>query len=628
VTGFNIPGSPEFGNATQQPDSRYDHTWNFTDTVSIVRGRHQLKFGGEFWWQTFSNWDQTINGGTAGSFYFSNLETDNPDSPTFGSAGYGFASFFLGQVDSLQRLVGATRFEYRIPYAALFVSDTLQLTHKLTLNLGLRYDIPYPWRFTDSHRLSGMSLSAPNPGAGNLSGAYVFGNAANVPPVDKKEFGPRASLAYALNNTTVIRMGYGIIYSISNAAAIGAVQFGNGFQSGYEGFQNITSLNSGITPASILANGFPPYALPLPDQFPGLNLGGLADYYNHDGDKQAYTQTWTFDVQRELVFNMFVDAAYVGNKGQRLQAGLENLDQVPAKYLTMGPLLNQDINSAAAAAAGFHSPYAGFTGTVSQALRPFPQYTSINDAFQPLGSSTYHALQTKVQKRFSDGLSFLVSYTLSKTLTNTGLSGYAAFNGGALDTANRGIEKHIAGQDQTHNLVASLVYELPIGKSMTGATGKLLKGWEVAAVLRHASGNPLGIGGGPPLPIFGGGNRPNRVPGVTGYGSYSGSFDPAKDSYLNPAAWSEPAPYTFGTASVTEPSLRSFAIHNQDFSVIKRTYIRERMNLEFRAEFFNLFNQVIFGSPSTNFDALSTFGLVFGQANTPRNTQFALKFNF
>jgi hypothetical protein len=628
VTGFNIPGSPEFGNATQQPDSRYDHTWNFTDTVSIVKGRHQVKFGGEFWWQTFRNWDRTGNGGTAGSFYFNNLETDNPDSPTFGNAGYGFASFFLGQVDSLQRLVGATPFEYRLPYAAAFVSDTIQLRPKLTFNVGLRYDLPYPWRFTDPKRLAAMSLTTPNPDAGNRPGAYVFGNSANVPPVDKKEFGPRLSLAYALNNKTVVRTGYGIIYSISNAAAIGAVQFGNGFTAGYTGFQNTTSLNSGITPASTLANGFPQYTLPLPDQFPGLNVGGVADYYNHDGDKQAYMQTWTFDIQRELPYSMFIDAAYVGNKGQRLQAGLENLNQVPASYLSLGPLLNQDIGSSAAAAAGFGLPYPGFTGTVAQALRRFPQYTSINDAFQPLGSSSYHALQTKVQKRFSDGLSFLVSYTLSKTLTNTSLSGYSAFNGGALDTANRSLEKHIAGQDQTHNLIGSLVYELPIGKGRKGAAGKLFGGWEVAAVTRHGSGTPLSIGGGPPLPIFGGGNRPNRVPGVAGRASWSGSFDPAIDKYLNPAAWSQPAPYTFGTASATEPNLRGFPFHNQDFSVIKRTYIKERMNVEFRAEFFNIFNQVVFGSPSTSLNSLSTFGMVFGQANTPRNIQFALKMNF
>jgi hypothetical protein len=628
VTGFNIPGSPEFGNATQQPDGRYDHTWNFTDTVSVVKGRHQLKFGGEYWWQTFRNWDRTGNGGTAGSFYFSNLETDNPDSATFGSAGYGFASFFLGQVDSLQRLVGATPFKYILPYGAAFVSDTVQLTPKLTLNVGLRYDFPSPWRFSDPKRLAAINLTTPNPGAGNLPGAYVFGNSALVPPMDKKEFGPRASLAYSPDSKTVVRVGYGIIYSISNASAIGAIQFGNGFTAGYTGFQNISSLNSGITAGSILANGFPQFTQPLPDQNAALNIGALADYYNHDAGKQAYTQTWTVDIQRQLPFQMFADVAYVGNKGQRLPASLENLNQVPASYLSLGPLLNQDINSTAAATAGFHSPYAGFAGTVGQALRAFPQYTSINDAFQPLGSSTYDALQAKVQKRFSNGLSFLVSYTFSKTLTNTSLSGYSAFNGGAMDTANRGIEKHIAGQDQTNNFITSLIYEIPVGKNITGAGGKLVRGWEVAAVLRYASGNPLSIGGGPPLPIFGGGNRPDSVRGVAACANISGTFDPAVDSYLNPAAFVQPAPYTFGTTPVTEPNCRSFPIFNEDFSVIKRTYIKERMNLEFRAEFFNVFNRVVFSAPSTNFNALNTFGFVFGQANTPRNIQFALKLNF
>ena len=106
------------------------------------------------------------------------------------------------------------------------------------------------------------------------------------------------------------------------------------------------------------------------------------------------------------------------------------------------------------------------------------------------------------------------------------------------------------------------------------------------------------------------------------------AFDPAVDSYLNPAAFAQPALYTFGTASVTEPNLRSFPIYNENFSLIKRSYIKEKINLEFRAEFFNLFNRVTFAAPSTNFDALNTFGFVFGQANTPGNIQFGLKVNF
>ena len=139
----------------------------------------------------------------------------------------------------------------------------------------------------------------------------------------------------------------------------------------------------------------------------------------------------------------------------------------------------------------------------------------------------------------------------------------------------------------------------------------------------------MGIGGGGPIPLFGGGNAPNRVKGVSARSSVSpGSFDPARDSYLNPAAFSQPAAYTLGNASPSEPSTRGFPLLGEDFSVIKRTQIREAMNLEFRAEFFNAFNRVIFSNPSTGLSDLTSFGRSFGQANTPRQIQFGMKFRF
>jgi hypothetical protein len=629
LTGFNISGLPKLGNAGEQGDSRYDHTYNYTDTLSILRGKHQLKFGGEYWAQSFRNFDQTAGGGPAGNLFFGALETDLPNSPTFGQAGNSFASFLLGQVDRYQRQIGAAERTFKIPYAAFFGADTIQLTSKLTLNLGLRYELAFPWRDEDPGRISAINLTTPNPGAGGRPGAYVYGNDAVVPEVDKKAFGPRIGVTYALNNKTVVRAGFGIIYSVSNAATTGASQFGNSYQLGFTAVQDQGSINNGITAVRLLRDGFPQFTGTLPNRDPALNIGGVADYYNPGGAKQAYQQTWTLDVQRELPFGIFADAAYVGNHGLRLPGNLENLNQVPVQYLGLGPLLNQPIDSPEAIAAGFGLPYPGFTGTVGQALRPYPQYLSINNSFQPSGSSSYNSMQVKVQKRFSDGLSFLTSYTLSKTLTNTGLSGFAIFNNGARDTANRGLEKGLAGNDRTHNLVTSFVYELPFSRGAKGAAGKLARGWSLAGVVRYQSGTPIGIGGGPPLPLFGGGNAPNRIPDVSARSNVSaGDFDPATDRYLNPAAFSQPAPFTFGTGGRIEPNLRSFAFYNEDLAIIKRTSITESMNVEFRSEFFNILNRVVFGAPSSDFNDPTSFGRVFGPGNNPRQIQFGLKFNF
>jgi len=237
----------------------------------------------------------------------------------------------------------------------------------------------------------------------------------------------------------------------------------------------------------------------------------------------------------------------------------------------------------------------------------------------------------KVQKRTSNGLALLVSYTLSKTLTDTGLSGFATNNPAPLDTANRRLEKALAPNDVTHNLVMSWVYEVPFGKNARGFVQKFAKGWLVGAVASYRSGIPIGITGGPDLLLFNGGNRPNRVPGASERVNYNRSFDPAVDLYLNINAFSQPAPFSIGNVGRLEPSLRTFPYLDEDFSAIKRTYvpkISEAFNVEFKAEFFNLLNRTVFGGPSTNFNDPTSFGAIGYQANLPRSIQFSLRINF
>ena len=625
----------KFGNADEVGDARWDQTYTYLDTVSWTKGKHQMKFGGEYWNQKYKAVSTLTAGGVAGDAFFVKAETDNPASPTFGIGGDAFASFFLGQVDHSQRFIcgpssepcGRTKL---FPYVALHFNDTIQLTPKLTLSAGLRYDLPFPFRDQDAERLSAADLTVPNPAAGGRPGAYVYGNDKLVPPADKKEFGPRLSLAYQLNQKTVIRAGFGIIYAQTNAMAQGGLQFGNDFQSGFSFSQGLANTTNGALPIWLLDSGYPAFTGTLPTQDPGLNVGGTADLYQAAGKKQSYVETWQLSVQRELPFQNFIDVAYVANAGKRLPSALENgYNQVPFQYISLGGLLNSPFDSPDAVAAGIVAPYAGFTGTVAQALRAYPQYTAMNNPFSPIGMSTYNSLQMKLQKRFSQGLSYIVSYTLQKSITDTSNQAYAAFNSGARDTARRGLEKSLSGLDRTHLLVANFVYELP-GRKLTGAAGKVLGGWQMSAVMKYYSGTPLSMGGGGPIPLFSGGNTPSPVLGtdpLTG-NFHPGPADQGGVPYLNINAWSQPAPYTLGTGPRNEPSLRGFPSYNEDFSIIKRTYIRETMNIEFRAEFFNLFNRVVFSNPGTNtLDPLS-FGLSFSQANVPRQIQFGMKFNF
>jgi hypothetical protein len=259
--------------------------------------------------------------------------------------------------------------------------------------------------------------------------------------------------------------------------------------------------------------------------------------------------------------------------------------------------------------------------------------------FQPTGYSTYHSLQARLQKNLSNGLSFLTSYTFSKNIGVQGSDSFGdPFGGGgatAMDTFNRKLDKAILGIDQTHVLVVSWNYELPFGHGKRFASNinpvlnAVIGGWQVNSIERYQSGTPIGVGGGGNIPLFGGGNRPNWISSKVRSDVAMSSFDPAKDVYLNINAFSQPAAYTFGNAPKRLPNLRRPALYNEDFSAFKRFGLGgESRFLEFRAEFFNVFNRVVFGGPATNINSPSTFGTIGSQANEPRVAQFALKLLF
>ncbi|MEO7650660.1 MAG: hypothetical protein ABIZ80_09335, partial [Bryobacteraceae bacterium] len=492
-TGFplfnvtNTYGALALGNSDQQPnDPSQNRNFALIDNITWIKGRHQFKAGVDFRFFQYDNFAGTVNGGLSGAFQFNPLSTANLSSASSAQQGNGWASLLLGQVYSAQRLIPAPLRRMRNNYYAWYVEDVMKLSRKLTLTLGLRHEIPTVVSEVDS-RQSRLNLSLPNPGAGGRLGALEFIKPGELlTPTYMRAYSPRLGIAYSLNEKTVIRSGFGIFYSPTNASSVGR-QSGL-FSSGFSFTQNFAQTTSGRVPALILDSGIPVYTGTLPNTDPSLVNNGVIEYMNPGAGKPGYMSSWTFNIQRELPGQFLLDLGYIGQKGTALPSGLENLNQVDVKYLSLGNTLNADINSGAARAAGVALPYAGFTGSVSQALRPYPQYADIRNLYQPIGWSTYNAMQMRLQKRYHAGFSFLMAYTLSKSLVSgggyTGLGDDAA-NSRPLDTNNRKIEKRIAGFDTPHNLVLSWGYELPFGKGKKFLSGAgrgldmLAGGWQI-----------------------------------------------------------------------------------------------------------------------------------------------------
>ncbi|MBV9039247.1 MAG: TonB-dependent receptor [Acidobacteriaceae bacterium] len=605
-----------------------ENSWVWNDFVSWTKGAHTMKFGFDY----RRNGDNTTP--LSGSnFVFAPNETGQPNSPNFAATGNGYASFLLGAVDNASLTLNVSSSGNRYQYLAAYVMDDWKVSKSLTLNLGVRYDIPWTRREV-ANRMSSFDPSIPNPAAGGRLGAYKFAgygtglcNCIRFADVDYSLVQPRFGFAYKWGDKTVIRGGYSIFAGMSGDVVDNGIR--QGYNNGFNTNASIQSLDNGVTPAFYIQNGYPQnFKLP-PFIDPGLNLGQSAAWLAKEDGRTALIQNWSLQVQRQIPWRTLLQVGYIANKGNRLSSGLLNVNQVDPRYLSLGSLLNQPFNSSAAIAAGITSPYPGFIGSVAQALRPYPQYTSISRYNNTAGNSTYNSLQVQLQHQFSAGLSLMVSYTWSKWLTDAE-AGEGWYDSGPLNNYNRKLEKSLSQTDIPQNVTISYVYELPVGKgkpvNTTGVLNAFVGGWQISGTHRYQSGYPLGIGVNNTLPIFSG-QRPICFAGANPYASYQGRFDPGKDVYLNAAAFGTPAPFTFGDCSRTLPNLRGFPFFNEDFALSKHFRYWERLDPELRFEVFNAFNRVIFSNPATNISNTG-FGTVGGQANQPRLAQVGLHLKF
>jgi hypothetical protein len=645
-------------------DSQFaDNVFQVNESVSWVKGKHNMKFGGEMRFLQFNVRRLTQS---SGEFDFNSQETS-----LNGAGGNPVASALFGLVNTSTLNYGAFS-GVRYKDYSLYAQDTFKIRPRLTLNYGLRYDIDLP-ASEAFNRFSAVDPTLPNPGSGGIPGAYTYfgtgpGRNGQTRPQDiyTKAFGPRIGFAYSINDKTVIRGGYRIFYEPLKEGSF-ADQDGLGFFNR----QTISPTNGGpIQIDNGVTRIFPLSGPFTPDGQNGSN--GVILVPANSG-RPADVQTWNLDIQRQITSNLMVSIAYVGSKGTHLPALNIIPNQVNPSFLSLGNDLTMNATCLAAGtcpaaiAAGVKLPYAGFTGQINQALRPFPQYGDFNqedNSFTPdrTGNSTYHAMQLQANKRLAEGLSFLVSYTVSKNLTDAdsagpGVSGFIGTNEFiGQNSYNRSAEKAVSELDTPQALVASFFYELPVGRgkrwaNQGGVTDRVLGGWYVASILTYTSGQPTEVYGpcngtaGDVLFAgchFTGAARVNVIPGVSE--TNKSNFNPMTTPFWNPAAFAEPAPLTFGNEPRSLSAARGFGNRNEDFTLGKKTRLfGEKAVVDFRAEFFNIFNrhiyQAVSGSPQLDspFIPLGApgcsgpgvhFACGFGSitnASGPRTIQFALK---
>ncbi|MBS1875114.1 MAG: TonB-dependent receptor [Acidobacteria bacterium] len=621
-SGYSSLGHPNCNSRTLQTNNALQ----LDESLSLVRGSHSFKFGYEY---RFMETNGIDNYQAAGLFKFNALETGVPNQPKTGNA---IASFLLGTVDSGQEKVFAYYPRNRYQYMAGYAQDDWKFTRKLTLNYGLRYDLFFP-RYEKLDNLSTFDPTIANPGAGGRPGALAFlGNGTgrngrrSFSDTYYKTFAPRLGLAYQLTPKTVLRAGYGIYYAAGNNVA--GLRDSLSQTYGYSANPVYTTLDQGATPAFNWDSGFPQNYPKPPFIDPTAANGQDVRVIGRNDARAPYFQNWSFTVQREFKSRMTLEMAYLGAKGTRLGSALMHINEVNPANLALGSLLSQQIGSAAANAAGIYAPYSGFKGSVAQSLRPYPQYLDLYNRSNPSGNSTYNSLQTQFNIRAAKGLDVQASYTWAKTITDSNVLAGGGISGQTY--YNRSLEKAIADTDIPQILAIAYSYELPVGPgkllNVRGPAGHVLGGWILTGIQQYSVGAPIVLTANNTLPLFTQVLRPNVVAGqVRQLGG--GSFDPAVDKWINPAAFAVAPALQFGNSARSYTDLRAPNFLNENFGLMKQVKIWEKVTLTLRGEFFNAFNRVVFSAPQANVSN-AAFGKISAQSNNPRQGQVAVRLEF
>jgi len=708
--GNNI-GTQTFSITREGQDSHH-----LGGSISLVRKSHELKFGGEGRLHRINHGNP---GWPAGDFPFdfsatsqisTQAGTDNNGLPL--SGGDGLASFLTGIgsptfsgggctpcQQGFDNFVSTQSFRYGV-----FAQDNYKVTNKLTLNLGLRYELSLP-RTERFNRMNWLNPAAASPlqltpaqlavaqgdgipasalqTLGALQGIEVFASPKDRSNyyADYKNIQPRFGLAYQLPQKFVIRGGYGVYFSTPRSGASGTGPWG------FQGFNIqppwLTTLNiDHATPWNTLSNTSCQFSAPFTCGVappPGNSLGAFNDIgfaavgpIRKESQNTPYEQAWSFGFQKELPGKILLDTTYVGKKGTHLYlGGFREHNYLPLSVIAgmtpaqIGNLTNQVNNPFFFDPTQFPpgtpcdkthyicDPTSGLAApqvAAWQLLVPFPQYNGFQGDSPPIANSIYHALQVRVEKDFSAGLQFLLTYAWSKSLDNASASddSFSFLGGGTTGGSTLGVqnpfdlhaERAVSVYDIPQILQLSYVYEFPIGRkrllgsNMNSVMNAIVGGWQTNGIIRIDNGRPIIplLGNGTSIPTYG--QRPDLLARLQrGPSSPEASADTNTNPvnyFGNPGALSTPANFTFGSAPRTIASVRQPGARDVSMSLFKEfslSKVREGARLEFRAESFNTFNHPHFQGPHSTVGS-SNFGTISSTVNDPRELQLALKLYF
>jgi Cna protein B-type domain. len=677
-SGTNAPASlGGTANSNNQGNSEYGTTYLLYDSMQYVKGKHSMSWGGQYQW--LNDNDTSLTGGTYLNLNYSPNETATFKSGTTinTATGAAYASFLIGAVDggsisdSRQVITTGARYYTFSPY----FQDDYKATQKLTLNIGLRWDLYSPFHEVNN-KLSFLDATRINPVTGTLGALSFAGNGTYgcncSTPVRTwyKNFGPHLGFAYSVTPKTVVRGAFNISYThAGGVGGRGGGRQGTG-QLGYSGGLSIASPDSGITPGLYLTDGsnnaLPSYAPATPTSAFGTGYTTTPGYTGAPNGvtyadpylsrRAPYYENFNFGVQQELWHQMVLNVNYSGSNGHFLGTGIGHgiySNQLDPQYFSLGSLLNLPATSANIAKVqtvlpSYKLPYANFSpsATIGQSLRPFAQYNGFSDVWGDMGNSNYDALEISLNQKARHGLSYTINYTFSKLYDDTG-TGRTAYGNNAY------IERSLSTTDQPSNVSAYAVWEEPFGKNGGNRfVNALIKNYAISGIYRYTSGYPIVPTSTGCAQPFSGTCMPSLNPDFSGSARINGGYGDALYSkatttrYFDPNAFLAPgsgSTYTSGVAGSKSGTYPAYLIGNaprtypfglrapggDDTDVsLRRTFgIYERLNLTMQADVFNLTNNVRFSAPGASVGS-SSFGLITGTANSSRDIQFSGRVDF
>jgi hypothetical protein len=569
LSSIDVNGLFNLGGSILTPLRLNTTDWNLTDKIVWTKGRHLVRLGIDYQHEMGST-GYLVYG--RGDYIFLNLSTSSLVGPAGGNA---YASFLVGAPFEILRdefppgMVGLIS-----DRVGMFAQDDIKLARNLTLNIGGRYDImPYPREM--HNRLSNFD---PATGTMLIAGQNTSERLVNT---DFKDLAPRVGLAWSPNGTTVLRAGYGIGYidPIGAAGILNSNEF------------NIPFYNLGAivefpftAPTYTLSSVLPKLVMPSPTAPSGDQR------YIVPTDRNQYSQTWSFTVQRAINPSLLAEVAYVGTSGNRL-------------------LVASDINAA-------------LPGTTDPTTRqPFGPALSEIRELSNSGHSIYHGLQSKIEQRFSHGFYFLSSYTWSKSIDNqsNGTDDAVASGQYFQDALDPAMDRGLSSFDRTNRFVTSLVWEMPFGRSGNALVKGVLGGWQMSGILTAETGTPFSVlMACADVNAQGNNCRPDLVGNAAGPDTIN--------EWFNTAAFAIPPIPAYGNAG--RNILRSPATNNIDFGLSRSFPLgeSETRRIQVRSEFFNALNHTNFGVPVNSIDS-PAFGTITS-ASPGREIQLGARLEF